>query len=74
MKIEDITWVLGNAIMTKIFGEWKHIGTMFSGGDDYLHVEIDGDDYLITVNKLKKESKWDELCKAIERLEHDGTN
>ena len=74
MRIKDITWVLGNILMTTIFSKWKHIGTILSGGDDYLHVEIDGDEYLITVNKLKKESQWGELCKAIERLERANTN
>ena len=52
MRVEDVTWVLGNALMVKIFGEWKHDGDILGGGDDYLRVEIDGNDYLITVSKL----------------------
>lgn len=58
MKAVDIMEMIGNAIDKTIFRKWKHEGFIGSVTSEYIDVEIDGREYVLTIKEVLDGENW----------------
>lgn len=58
MKVVDIMESLVDAIIKKIFEEWKHEGIICGWSSEHINFEIDGKEYVLRISEVKEGEHW----------------